>query len=61
MTRDFRSRVLMLVVALKETYAPPDPSTNDGVVVAGEPSSLDFGFEFHTILLCVGMFDSFGV
>jgi hypothetical protein len=51
----------MLVVALKETYAPPDPSTNDGVVVAGEPSSLDFGFEFHTILLCVGMFDSFGV
>jgi len=36
----------MLVVALSE-HAPPVHSTNDGVVVAGEFSGLDFGFEFH--------------
>ena len=44
------------------TCAPPSQSTNDGVVVAGELSGLDFGFEFHTILLyvCVRTFETFG-
>ena len=32
-------------------HARNEGLTNDGVVVAGELPCLDFGFEFHTILL----------
>ena len=42
------------------TRAPPNQLTNDGVVVSSEPACLDFDLEFHTILLRVRTFDSFG-
>jgi hypothetical protein len=58
-TRDL-GRGSMLALVLTETYAPLDPLTNDGVVVGRELAGLDFGFEFHTILLCVRTFETFG-
>jgi hypothetical protein len=43
-----------------QRYVPQGGLTNGGVMVGSEPAGLDFGFELHTILLCVRTFGTFG-